>query len=86
MADNNQAVITAGQEDKEAMAQQMLEQMGLDARGLDEDFVRYLYRMLGRSLNSSSYYHYKALSHAVRERLMTLWKQTWKQYNEDDSR
>ena len=60
----------------------MLQHVGMEKEDVEADFLRYLCHTLGRNLTSEDYYLFKALSYAVRDRLMTHWKKTWEAYNE----
>lgn len=59
----------------------MLDHVGIEKEDIEADFLRYLCHTLGRSITSEDYYQYKALSYAVRDRLMIHWKKTWEAYN-----
>ena len=73
-------------EEQRLRIEDLLKNIGMNVTDIEEDFANYLYNMLGRSLTSEPYYHYKALSYAVRDRLMKLWKQTWASYNKSDKK
>ena len=57
----------------QARLDKMLCETELDHEAMGKDFIRYLYRTLGRTIDSDKYYHYKALSYATRDRLMMDW-------------
>lgn len=68
------------------LIQELLKKIDMDVTAIEEDFVHYLYNMMGRNVTSEPYYHYKALSYTVRDRIMKLWKQTWSSYNREKSK
>ncbi len=78
------ATLTA--EEQQRVISEQLKKVGLDTSDLEADFVHYLYNSMGRNVASEPYYHYKALSFAVRDRIMQLWKQTWASYQQQDTR
>ena len=53
---------------------------------LSEDFVRYLYRTMGRKITSDNFYLFKAISYAVRDRLMDNWTRTQKVAKNPDTK
>ncbi|MDG4811749.1 glycogen/starch/alpha-glucan phosphorylase [Hydrogenovibrio sp. 3SP14C1] len=83
MAQNEQTISNAEQEKHIA---ELLKKMGMNAVDIEQDFVNYLYNMLGRDMQSDAYYQFKAMSYTIRDRLMTHWKETWNAYNEDKTR
>ena len=64
----------------------MMQQAGLSKADIEADFLKYLCHTLGRNVNSEDYYLFKALSYAMRDRLMTYWKKTWHAYNAHKSK
>lgn len=60
----------------------MLQHIGMEKEDIESGFLRYLCHTLGRNITSDDYYLYKALSYAMRDRLMTHWKKTWEAYND----
>ena len=58
----------------------VLEKLPNDPDALLADFEKYLTRHLGRFIGCSPDYIYEALSFAVRDRIMTDWRNTWKSY------
>jgi len=59
----------------------------LDKQAIDEDFLRYYNRTLGRDKqHCTSHYLYEALAYTVRDRLMERWKETRYAYEEKDAR
>tara|TARA_R110000868_G_scaffold4278_5_gene27125 strand:- start:48309 stop:50831 length:2523 start_codon:yes stop_codon:yes gene_type:complete len=68
------------------LIEELLKKVGMNVTDIEEDFVNYLYNMLGRNLASEPDYHYKALAYAVRDRVMKLWKQTWAGYHQEKSK
>jgi len=73
-------------EEQQRVVNEQLKKIGLDVSDLEADFVHYLYNSMGRKVSSEPYYHYKALSYTVRDRLMKLWQQTWSRYQEADTK
>ncbi len=73
-------------EEQQRVVNEQLKKIGLDVTDLEADFVHYLYNSMGRNVSSEPYYHYKALSYTVRDRLMKLWQQTWSRYQEADTK
>jgi starch phosphorylase len=56
-------------------------------KAIDEDFLRYYNRTLGRDKqHCTSHYLYEALAYTVRDRLMERWKETRFAYEEKDAR
>jgi starch phosphorylase len=61
--------------------------LAMDKRAIDEDFLRYYNRTLGRDKqHCTSHYLYEALAYTVRDRLMERWKETRFAYEEKDAR
>ncbi len=61
--------------------------LAMDKATLDEDFLRYYNRTLGRDKqNCTAHYLYEALAYTVRDRLMERWKETRFAYEEKDAR
>jgi starch phosphorylase len=59
----------------------------MDKKTLDEDFLRYYNRTLGRDKqHCTDHYLYEALAYTVRDRLMERWKETRFAYEEKDAR
>ncbi len=59
----------------------------MDKKAIDEDFLRYYNRTLGRDKqHCTSHYLYEALAYTVRDRLMERWKETRYAYEEKDAR
>lgn len=73
-------------EDQRALIDDLLKTIGMDVTHIEQDFIHYLYNMLGRNVDSKDYYHYKALSQTVRDRIMGYWKQTWAAYQAEKSK
>ena len=61
--------------------------LAMDKTAIDEDFLRYYNRTLGRDKqHCTSHYLYEALAYTVRDRLMERWKETRLAYEEKDAR
>ena len=61
--------------------------LAMDKKAIDEDFLRYYNRTLGRDKqHCTSHYLYEALAYTVRDRLMERWKETRYAYEEKDAR
>ena len=61
--------------------------LAMDKPALDEDFLRYYNRTLGRDKqHCTNHYLYEALAYTVRDRLMERWKETRFAYEEQDAR
>ena len=61
--------------------------LAMDKQAIDEDFLRYYNRTLGRDKqHCTSHYLYEALAYTVRDRLMERWKETRFAYEEHDAR
>ena len=61
--------------------------LAMDMKAIDEDFLRYYNRTLGRDKqHCTSHYLYEALAYTVRDRLMERWKETRFAYEEKDAR
>ncbi len=61
--------------------------LGMDRKTIDEDFLRYYNRTLGRDKqHCTDHYLYEALAYTVRDRLMERWKETRIAYEEQDAR
>lgn len=58
----------------------MMPHMPVDSESLAADFERYLTRHLGRFVGCVPYYLYEALSLTLRDRIVTDWSNTWRQY------
>lgn len=58
----------------------VLEKLPSDSKSLATDFERYLVRHLGRFVGCEPFYLYEALSLTLRDRIMTDWRNTWKDY------
>ena len=61
--------------------------LAMDKKAIDEDFLRYYNRTLGRDKqHCTSHYLYEALAYTVRDRLMERWKETRFAYEEKGAR
>ena len=61
--------------------------LSLDRQAIDEDFLRYYNRTLGRDkTHCTNHYLYEALAYTVRDRLMERWKNTRFAYEENNVR
>ncbi len=61
--------------------------LAMNSKAIDEDFLRYYNRTLGRDKqHCTSHYLYEALAYTVRDRLMERWKETRFAYEEKDAR
>jgi starch phosphorylase len=61
--------------------------LAMDKQALDEDFLRYYNRTLGRDKqHCTDHYLYEALAYTVRDRLMERWKETRFAYEEQNAR
>ena len=61
--------------------------LAMDKKAIDEDFLRYYNRTLGRDKqHCTNHYLYEALAYTVRDRLMERWKKTRFSYEEKDAR
>lgn len=61
--------------------------LAMDGAALDEDFLRYFNRTLGRDRqHCTNHYLYEALAYAVRDRLMERWKATRAAYEKRNAR
>jgi glycogen phosphorylase len=61
--------------------------LAMDKPAIDEDFLRYYNRTLGRDKqHCTNHYLYEALAYTVRDRLMERWKETRFAYEEQDAR
>jgi starch phosphorylase len=61
--------------------------LGMDRKTIDEDFLRYYNRTLGRDKqHCTDHYLYEALAYTVRDRLMERWKDTRMAYEQQDAR
>ena len=61
--------------------------LAMDKKALDEDFLRYYNRTLGRDKqHCTDHYLYEAIAYTVRDRLMERWKETRFAYEEQDAR
>ena len=61
--------------------------LAMDKKSIDEDFLRYYNRTLGRDKqHCTSHYLYEALAYTVRDRLMERWKETRYAYEEKGAR
>jgi len=61
--------------------------LAMDKQAIDEDFLRYYNRTLGRDKqHCTSHYLYEALAYTVRDRLIERWKETRYAYEEQDVR
>lgn len=63
-----------------------MEKLPTDSESLANDFERYLTRHLGRYVGCAPYYLYEALSLTLRDRIITDWQNTWKDYEEQGMR
>jgi glycogen phosphorylase len=64
-----------------------LPSLAMDKKTLDEDFLRYYNRTLGRDKqHCTDHYLYEALAYTVRDRLMERWKETRFAYEEQNAR
>jgi len=61
-----------------------MESLPVDSESLASDFERYLTRHLGRFVGCVPFYLYEALSLTVRDRIMTDWRNTWREYGKPD--
>lgn len=66
--------------------EKMVEELGMKTYDLEADFLHYLYTVLGRNIQSDTYYQFRSLSYTIRDRLMSYWKKTWQAYNECETR
>lgn len=57
-----------------------LKKLPTDSESLADDFERYLTRHLGRFVGCVPIYLYEALALTLRDRIMTDWRNTWKNY------
>ncbi|MGB7931970.1 MAG: glycogen/starch/alpha-glucan phosphorylase [Gammaproteobacteria bacterium] len=61
--------------------------LAMDKKTLDEDFLRYYNRTLGRDKqHCTDHYLYEAVAYTVRDRLMERWKETRFAYEEQNAR
>jgi len=61
--------------------------LAMDRKSLDEDFLRYYNRTLGRDKqHCTDHYLYEALAYTVRDRLMERWKETRFAYEDRNAR
>ncbi len=61
--------------------------LGMDQNTIDEDFLRYYNRTLGRDKqHCTNHYLYEALAYTVRDRLMERWKNTRFAHEESNAR
>ncbi|MGB5729194.1 MAG: glycogen/starch/alpha-glucan phosphorylase [Thiogranum sp.] len=61
--------------------------LAMDEKSIDEDFLRYYNRTLGRDKqHCTDHYLYEALAYTVRDRLMERWKNTRFAYEEGNAR
>jgi len=61
--------------------------LAMDRKAIDEDFLRYYNRTLGRDKqHCTDHYLYEALAYTVRDRLMERWKETRMAYEQQDAR
>jgi len=51
-----------------------------DSDAIAADFQRYLTQFLGRFIGCMPLYQYEALSYAIRDRIMTDWRDTWRRH------
>ncbi|MCO6411743.1 MAG: glycogen/starch/alpha-glucan phosphorylase [Thiogranum sp.] len=59
----------------------------MDKQAIDDDFLRYYNRTLGRDkTHCTNHYLYEALAYTIRDRLMERWKNTRFSYEEKDAR
>jgi len=63
------------------MQEQKCKELACDAESIAEDFKRYLTQHLARNYTSDPYYHYRAISYAIRDRLVLNWHRTWERYS-----
>ena len=64
-----------------------LPSLAMDRKTLDEDFLRYYNRTLGRDKqHCTDHYLYEAIAYTVRDRLMERWKETRFAYEEQNAR
>jgi glycogen phosphorylase len=64
-----------------------LPSLAMDKKTLDEDFLRYYNRTLGRDKqHCTDHYLYEAIAYTVRDRLMERWKETRFAYEEQNAR
>lgn len=57
-----------------------MKKLPTDSESLASDFERYLTRHLGRFVGCLPFYLYEALSLTLRDRIMTDWRNTWKNH------
>ena len=61
--------------------------LAMDGKTIDEDFLRYYNRTLGRDKqHCTDHYLYEALAYTIRDRLMERWKNTRFAYEESNAR
>jgi hypothetical protein len=48
--------------------------LGMSTKDIENGFVHYLYNTLGRNVDADLEYQFRALSYAVRDRLIGYWK------------
>jgi starch phosphorylase len=61
--------------------------LAMDKSAIDEDFLRYYNRTLGRDKqHCTDHYLYEALAYTIRDRLMERWKETRFAYEENNAR
>lgn len=75
-----------GSEKQKKHIKEMLKKMGMDVEDIEQDFIHYLYNALGRNVDSETYYQFKAMSFAIRDRVMANWKSTWHEYNQEKNK
>jgi len=64
-----------------------LPSLAMDRKSLNEDFLRYYNRTLGRDKqHCTDHYLYEAIAYTVRDRLMERWKETRFAYEEQNAR
>ncbi|MDH5613127.1 MAG: glycogen/starch/alpha-glucan phosphorylase [Gammaproteobacteria bacterium] len=63
-----------------------IEKLPTDSETLASDFERYLTRHLGRFFGCVPHYLYEALSLTLRDRIISDWRTTWKDYEKEGRR
>ncbi|WP_142810388.1 glycogen/starch/alpha-glucan phosphorylase [Tepidiphilus olei] len=61
--------------------ERIVRRTGRDAPALQEDFLGYLYKRLGRSLTAEPFYQFRAFAYTLADRLMLDWQRTWNAYH-----
>jgi len=63
-----------------------MEQLPRSSEAISTDFRRYLEYHLGRFIGCNNSYLWQAMSYTVRDQLMTDWRNTWIQYQDNGTR